>query len=172
MMAKIAGIGLVMLLTLALIGGSAYILLRPSDTPVFHAAHGPGHSRYDHEHDWGNVDRGQWGHGHGSEVDRGGEEHPAETWTTVTGTVVALEPDLVLHTEEGEEVVVHLGPEWYWAAQGMALDVGDQVAVTGFFEHDGLEATQIENLTTGQNLALRDGAGRPLWAGRGRGGRW
>ena len=171
MLGKIAGIGLVTLLTLALVGGSAYILLRPPDTPVFHTAHGPDHPGCDHGQDRGNDGGGRWGHGHGSEVDHGGEEHPAETWTTVTGTVVALDPDLVLQTEEGE-VVVHLGPEWYWGEQGLAISVGDQVAATGFFEQDGLEATRIENLTTGQSLALRDGSGRPLWAGRGRGGRW
>ncbi|HID88280.1 MAG TPA: hypothetical protein EYH27_02395 [Anaerolineales bacterium] len=167
MLGKIAGIGLVTLLTLALVGGSAYILLRPPDTPVFRTAHGQ--TIPDAATDRGNDDGGRWGHGHGSEVDHEGGEHPVETWTTVTGTVVALDPDLVLQTEEGE-VVIHLGPEWYWGEQGPVISVGDQVAATGFFEHNGLEATRIENLTTGQSLILRDGSGRPLRAGRGRRG--
>lgn len=48
MLGKIAGIGLVTLLTLALVGGSAYILLRPPDTPVFRTAHGPDHTGCSH----------------------------------------------------------------------------------------------------------------------------
>jgi len=187
MLGKIIGIGLVAVLTLALIGGSAYILLRPAQPPTDHAAHGhgyleaasghgpwAGHSReavdgeeHGHGHGWEDADGEEGRHGHGSEADHGSGEHPIETWTTVTGTVVALDPDLVLQTEEGE-VVVHLGPEWYWDDQELTLNVGDQVAVTGFFEHDGLEATRVENLTTGQSLILRDEVGRPLWAGRGR----
>jgi len=168
MLAKIAGIALVSLLALALVGGSAYVLLRSSEGPTLRVAHGPGGP--DHRDAHGEAEGSRQGHGRGSGPECDGEEHPAEAWTTVTGTVVGLEPELVLQTEEGE-VVVHLGPEWYRDAQGLALEVGDQVAVTGFFEHDGLEAAQVDNLTTGQSLTLRTETGQPLWAGHGRRGR-
>lgn len=156
---NIVGIGLVALLTVALVGGSAYILLRPDGGSVLHAGNGHGDGREA-------AARSGRGHGYGAEANPGDRDHPAETWTTVTGTVVALDPDLVLRTGEGEEVI-HLGPEWYRESAGFSLALGDQVAVTGFYGDHGFEAVSVENLTTGQTLTLRDGAGRPAWAGQG-----
>ena len=169
MWGKIAGIGLVALLTVALVGGSAYILLRPDEAPALYAAHGPDHAEGGRGYGWETAGRSEQGHGYGAEVDRGGGDHSPETWTTVTGTVVAFDHDLLIQTEEGE-LTVHLGPEWHWETAGLALNPGDQVMVTGFYEEDGFEAASVENLTTGQTATLRDEAGRPMWAGRGRGG--
>ena len=98
-----------------------------------------------------------------------GGDHPVETWLTVTGTVVALDDDLTLQTADGE-MVVHLGPEWYWETLGVALEAGDSVAVSGFYEEGEFEAGCVENLNTAQTVNLRDETGRPLWAGRGRQG--
>jgi len=164
MLAKIAGIGLVATLAVALVAGSAYILLRPSEVE---AGQGGPHADCgcEHQEGWqaGDGYHGGAGHDHGE-----GGEHPDQDWTTVTGTVVALDHDLVLRTEEGE-LVVHLGPEWHWESVGIPLEPGDQVAVVGFYEGDGFEAASIENLTAGQVVVLRDEAGHPRWAGRGRG---
>jgi hypothetical protein len=82
----------------------------------------------------------------------------------LTGDELTLQTDDALMT-------VHLGPEWYWESEGIALREGDQVEVVGFYEGDVFEATRIDNLTTGLGATLRDETGRPLWAGRGRGGR-
>ncbi len=166
-MFKIMGIGVVLLLAVALVAGSAYILLRPAEEPLgrgeLHTEGGPP----EHGYHGGEIDHGPTGtvaHEAG-----GGGEHPPETWTTITGAVIAFDHDLLVQTEEGA-VVVHLGPEWHWEAVGFSFDPGDQVAVTGFYEDDGFETASIENLTTGQIATLRDETGRPLWAGR-QGGR-
>jgi hypothetical protein len=78
--------------------------------------------------------------------------------------------ELTIQTGDGP-VTVHLGPEWYWEDQGIPLAEGDQVKVSGFYEDDTFELADIENLTSGETTLLRDEMGRPLWAGRRRGGR-
>jgi hypothetical protein len=88
-------------------------------------------------------------------------------WITVGGTVTAVELNaLIIETADGEMMVVQLGPEHYWTAQGIAFAAGDEVEITGFFE-DGtsLNAGAVTLLGTGEVLTLRDGDGRPLWAG-------
>jgi len=186
MLTKIAGIGLVVALAAALVAGSAYVLLRSAEAQAGYGppAHERGHIARQlgddcrggdgtgHAHGHGTT--GEAGHGHADEAGHGHEacdddQHPAETWLTVTGTVIALDHDLAIQTADGE-MVVHLGPEWYWEAQGITLNAGDQVEVTGFYEGDDFEAGQIENLTTGQAVTLRDEVGHPLWAGHGRWG--
>ena len=81
-----------------------------------------------------------------------------------------MEDELSIQTADGEEVM-HLGPEWYWEAEGIALNLGDEVEVTGFYESDEFEVAGIENLTTGESVVLRDDSGRPMWSGGGRQGR-
>jgi len=99
-----------------------------------------------------------------------------EEWVTVRGTVTAVELNaLNIVTSDGEAMLVQLGPEHYWTAQGVAIEAGDEVEITGFCE-DGtsFNAGQVTLLATGETLALRDTTGRPLWAGgpgRGNGGR-
>jgi len=70
------------------------------------------------------------------------------------------------------ETVVEFGPWWYWMVQNVTVadivHVGDIVNVTGELEDgDGasvLEAWHIENLTTGEQLTIKE-EGRPPWAG-------
>jgi hypothetical protein len=78
--------------------------------------------------------------------------------------------ELTLETDDGL-VTVHLGPEWYWESEGITLQNEDQVAVTGFYEGDAFKVVEIENLSAQESVTLRDETGRPLWAGRGKGGR-
>lgn len=88
----------------------------------------------------------------------------------MSGVVVArVDDELTIQTADGE-MVVHLGPEWYWDAEGIGLSAGDQVQVTGFYEGDEFEVAGVENTTTGESVTLRDDSGRPMWAGRGRQG--
>ena len=115
----------------------------------------------------------QAGGGRGGAVGAGdgvGLDHPADTWITVSGTVVAFDGDLTIQTAEGE-MVIHLGATWYWDANGIALDAGDEVEVRGFYDGDEFEAGWIRNVTTGEEIEMRDETGRPLWAGRGRWGK-
>ena len=124
----------------------------------------------------GGYGRGQGfraGGGRGGAVGAGdgvGLDHPAGTWITASGTVVAFDSDLTVETGEGE-MVIHLGATWYWNANGIALNVGDEVEVRGFYDGDEFEAGWIRNVTTGAEIEMRDETGRPLWAGRRRWGK-
>lgn len=78
---------------------------------------------------------------------------------------------LVLETAKGP-LAVHLGPSWYLDEQKVHVDVGDRVRIQGSrVEVDGAPALIAREVTKdGTSLVLRDPAGRPAWAGRGRGG--
>ena len=83
-----------------------------------------------------------------------------------TGTIQAVElTGLSLLTSVGEPLWVQLGPSHFWSAQGVTFTVGDQVTIDGFVENDQVQAISVANDSTGQQLALRDATGRPLWAG-------
>ena len=77
--------------------------------------------------------------------------------------------DLVVTTSDGEEIMVGTGPG-YMEAQGFALQAGEMVQVSGYWEDDELKAFQITRLADGQTITLRDEAGHPAWAGSGKRG--
>lgn len=88
---------------------------------------------------------------------------------TVRGTAARANADaLVIEWASGEPLLVEGQPWLYAQEQGFTILPGHQVAVTGYDEDGEFKASRIENLTTGQALTLRDDAGRPMWAGRGR----
>lgn len=211
MFAKIVKIGIVGLLAATLVGGSAYVILRPSEAQASQVRGGQGQvqtsetgggkgygnqgvTNQDSGGGKGNGAQGtlsqgtSGGNGRGNSVaaapgnsgSRGagtageskgsGESYAATEWIAVTGEVTAfVEDELTIQTADGE-VVMHLGPEWYWEVEGIALNLGDEVEVTGFYEGDEFEVAGIENLTTGESVVLRDDSGRPMWAGGGRQG--
>jgi hypothetical protein len=88
------------------------------------------------------------------------------------GIVQSVEASLmVLETEDGKLVEASLGQSGYWEAQGISLAAGDGVVVNGYYEQDGkLAASSVTVLATSQTIALRDGSGRPMWAGGRRSG--
>jgi hypothetical protein len=93
-----------------------------------------------------------------------------EGWATYTGTVVGSPNgggDLVIKTDDGQEIVVGTGPG-YMEAQGFVLQAGEGVQVQGYWEDDELKAAQMMRLRDGQTITLRDQVGRPAWAGSGR----
>ncbi len=69
-----------------------------------------------------------------------------------------------------ETIPVHLGPSWYLDKQSMTFTQGDKVEVTGSrITYEGKPAIiAAEVKKGGQILKLRDAAGVPVWAGRGR----
>lgn len=96
-----------------------------------------------------------------------GGDHPVDTWMTIEGSVASLVDDeLTLETADGE-LTMHTGPEWYWESEGIAIEIGDQVEASGFYDEETFELAKLENITTGQTALLRDETGRPFWAGRG-----
>ena len=226
MFAKIVKIGIVGLLAATLVGGSAYIVLRPDEAQAAQERGGQGREQVSEtgggkgygnqgvpNQDVGGRGTGAQGtssqgagggkgdgaqgtssQGAGSGNGRGnsaaaapgnsggkgagaageskgsGESYATTEWITVTGEVTAfVDDELTILTADGE-VVMHLGPEWYWEVEGIVLNLGDEVEVTGFYESDEFEVAGIENLTTGESVVLRDESGRPMWAGGGRQG--
>ncbi len=92
-----------------------------------------------------------------------------EGWLTLQGTVSQVdEAALVVEIEGGQPVSIENRPWWFAQEQGFAVQVGDAVEVVGFYDGDHFEAGRLVNLTTGQEVLLRDESGRPVWAGQGR----
>ena len=110
--------------------------------------------------------------------------YDVKTETTLTGTVEGVETvtgsggrgrrnlggiHLTVRNEK-ETVEVHVGPTAYLTEKGITLFKGDTIEVLGsrvtIDEESVVIARQIKK---GDNTwVLRDGAGRPLWRGRGR----
>jgi hypothetical protein len=65
------------------------------------------------------------------------------------------------------EVLIGMGPTWYREEAGFVVQAGEQVRVRGFYEDGEFKAGTVENLSTAQQIQLRDATGRPGWAGRG-----
>lgn len=192
MLSKAATIGILVLLTASLIGGSAYILLRPDPDGVtarnerINATAEQQGNRSQNLGQGQGSEQGQGSSGQNGNGYQGGNgggqgsqgagasgsaevEHPSDTWETLIGTVAGLEGDeLKIETTE-TSLTVHLGPEWHWESEGIALEMGDEVNVSGFHESDTFEVASIENLSTGESVTLRDETGHPLWACGGRG---
>lgn len=92
-------------------------------------------------------------------------------WQTVEGTVVSVdELAMTVKTTNGDQVIVENRPWLYALEQKFAAKVGDQIKIKGFNENGSLTAAQLQNLTNGKSVQLRDENGRPGWSGRGRGG--
>jgi hypothetical protein len=87
----------------------------------------------------------------------------------MTGVVTAVDGEIAMQTDAGE-VVVGLGQAAYRQQMDFVLQVGDEVAVTGFYEEGEFKGGTVQDLTTGRTIILRDETGRPLWSGRGRQG--
>jgi hypothetical protein len=97
------------------------------------------------------------------------EEHD---WLTLHGTVTAVEPQsIIVDTVEQGELVLQLGRAGFADQQPVTFESGHEVVVMGFEGETGtFQAGQIDNITTGEKLLLRDPNGRPLWAGQGQDG--
>jgi hypothetical protein len=117
----------------------------------------------------GQGGQGQAGQGQGGTANATGEpQAELEEWVTIEGTVLQT-LELVVETEGGETVQVGLGPSHYRDAQGFVLNVDDRVRISGYWEDGEFKAGEVENVTSGDTIVLRDAYGRPLWSGRGRG---
>jgi hypothetical protein len=109
------------------------------------------------------------GGGVGTGYGNSAEPIDAAAWQTITGIVTLADSELTVATDEGE-LLIGMGQSWYREEAGFVVNVGDEVRVTGFYEDGEFKAAHVENLSTTQQIALRDTTGRPMWAGRGRGG--
>jgi hypothetical protein len=125
--------------------------------------------------------RSQGRGGQGGSAGRGRPEAPAagsplaeahvDDLLSVVGTVGSVESSaLVVQTTDGQEVVVE-GRAWRFAQElGFTAQVDDHLTLTGFYEDGEFKVSQIEDVTSGQKVIVRDESGRPIWAGGGRRG--
>jgi hypothetical protein len=94
---------------------------------------------------------------------------PADAWLTLNGTILtAGRSTLTVNTAEQGELTLSLGEAGFVQSQGVTFQQGDKVKIVGFWQGTRFQAGEIDNLTTGQRVMLRDPNGRPLWAGPGR----
>lgn len=95
-----------------------------------------------------------------------------DEWVVIEGSVDSVDSTLAVISLENGSTLEITGRPWSFALEnGYALQAGDQVRLTGFYEDaERFEVGTIENLTQGTSFQVRDQDGRPLWAGRGRQG--
>ena len=125
----------------------------------------------------GSQEGGDYGQGGGQGRNAGGGQGQSgagaaepQQWEVVQGTVVespADDADLVIETDNGEQVTIGTGPG-YAAEQGFSLEVGEEIKVDGYWEDGEFKAARLTQVRDGQTLSLRDDYGRPAWSGRGR----
>lgn len=187
---KVLSYGVVGLLAVALLAGAAHILLNPTQVQAGEGSpggRGPGRgaaleqdgnrpemfkqdARERSEAVQGRRASGGAGafDGRGRNSGIGQDRNETERnieWETLTGKVSVVADEITIQTAEGD-VLVCMGQSAY--REGFALEVGDEITVTGFYEDGEFKAGTVENLTTGETITLRDETGRPMWAGRGR----
>lgn len=109
-------------------------------------------------------------------------EYDPATETTMSGVVERVERvphgsaggaegvHLQLKTDSGETIEVRLGPSWFVDEQPLKIAPGDRIEVRGSaLVEGGKPALIAAQVTRGsQTLVLRNPAGVPEWAGRGR----
>jgi hypothetical protein len=135
--------------------------------------YGPvGRGRYAAAAYYGDCGRGQDQGYRSDEPGRGGYYGlpRADEWLTVSGEIAALDQTtLAVQTDDGQTLLINLGPPRFWESQDVSLEVGEQVTVRYFAEDGEFQAGEVTVEATGDQLLLRDSDGRPMWAGRGQG---
>lgn len=87
-----------------------------------------------------------------------------EPWQAI-GNITALDDfGFDFTTTDGEKVYIELGPPDYWQAQGVELNEGELLLVTGSINDGMIHASQVQ-LADGQVLQVRSDVGQPLWSG-------
>ena len=192
---RVLNYGVVGVLAVALLAGTAYILLNPTQVQAEQGSPGGrGQGRETAVELDGSepemFDQNAYGHNEatqgrgassggafggegasdGSGRNSGAGQGRNETvrnveWETLTGEVVIVDGEITIQTAEGQ-VLVGMGQSAYW--ENFALEVGDEITVLGFHEDGEFKAGTVENLTTGETIVLRDETGRPMWSGQGR----
>lgn len=86
-------------------------------------------------------------------------------WLTIQGTVVTVdETGMTVQTADGEIEVADRA--WRFAQEsGFSAQVGDRVQLQAYYDGDVLETGDIANLSTQQQIQVREETSRPLWAG-------
>jgi hypothetical protein len=183
------------LLAVALVVGGVYVVLRPETVRAEGGRFGrtgAGVGTVQTQGCTGNCGevgtQGRWSQANGADTQTGtghgrmgqdamspasGRAATAVIWQTIEGKVIEVSAetgtDFTVQLADGTTAEVGGGPSFYWEAQGYKVSSGENMRVRGFVEEGEFKAGTVENLTSGQTIALRDETGRPLWAGRGMG---
>ncbi len=114
---------------------------------------------------------GQQGGKNGSESDHATSDEDFKDMVSFTGTVTQVNENLlVILSEKGNEIVIENRAWWFATDAGFSAGIGDSIAINGYYEAvDKFEVSYLRNLTKGIEVQIREGSGRPLWAGNGRG---
>ncbi|MBM3127347.1 MAG: hypothetical protein FJ009_01785 [Chloroflexi bacterium] len=92
-------------------------------------------------------------------------------WATLQGNVIAINQSaMTVQTSNGEKVIIENRPWSFALEQGFTAKIGDQLKMNGFYQNGLFEIGQMQNLTNGSAIQVRDQSGRPGWAGRGNNG--
>lgn len=113
-----------------------------------------------------------------AENDKNPLEYNLSTVRTIRGTVQSVDDshrmagtsmeELRLHvkTDDGNTMMIHVGPRSYVDRQNISFREGDAVTITGSLtkagRHEAIVASQIQ--TADKTLRLRDQSGKPLWS--------
>jgi sporulation protein YlmC with PRC-barrel domain len=92
-----------------------------------------------------------------------GQVSRVETAAPMPGMAPGMQ--LLVQTDEGQSVRVHVGPEWYLQRQNVALQEHTRVQVTGATaDLEGQPVLMAREVQfDGQTLTLRDAQGLPVW---------
>jgi len=195
---RVLNYGVVGVLAVALLAGTAYILLNPTQAqgqgPTGDQGQGRGRSEIwqsgegttdsstaygqgqgQGRRNGGNEAQGQGAFGGAGAFDGSGRNSGAGQGRNETVRIVEWETltgKVIIVDDEitiqTAEGQVLVGMGQSAYREGFALEVGDEITVLGFHEDGEFKAGTVENLTTGETIVLRDEAGRPMWSGQGR----
>ncbi|PSN10530.1 DNA-binding protein [filamentous cyanobacterium CCT1] len=80
---------------------------------------------------------------------------------TISGTVGSVVGNNFTLGDGTGEIIVDAGPRWY---QAITVTPGEQLTVVGEYDNDEFDAYSITR-ASGEVITIRDGSGRPPWAG-------
>lgn len=113
------------------------------------------------------YDAGGQGRGNGGGTRSDMDRTDTHQWVTLQGNAMTVHEDtLLVQTDGGDQIAVEGRPWQFAQGDGFWAELDDEVTVVGFYEGEESKASRIDNLTSGQSVLLRDGDGRPMWAGR------
>ena len=93
-------------------------------------------------------------------------ENEDHVWASFTGVIFSFSTEEMQVVMDSGETIYVADRAWRFALEGgFDPHSGDQVVLRGFFEEGAFETGEINNLSTGQVVVIRDEFGRPLWAG-------
>lgn len=111
------------------------------------------------------------GNGNSASIEQegAGQAEVAE-WLSLNGIVISVDDSaLVVELGDGQVISVKSRPWWFARESGFSAEIGDEISLVGFYEGETFEVGQINNLSSGIMVQIRQESGRPLWAGGGRG---